>query len=185
MDAHNLDYPLIAAVTKPDQLEAALTSHVKRINLLTGDIMQLHEIVDRVHLAGKELYVHIEMVNGIGKDSFGIQYLIHKFKIDGVVSTKSNVIATAKQAGIGTTQRIFAIDTAAIFTAFKMLKSSQPHEVELMPGLMPRIIREVREYWDKKLIVGGLIRSEEEIQSAFDNGADYVSVGDPRFWNVN
>lgn len=184
METKRLEYPLIAAVTKPEQLDAALNSNVKRINLLTGDIMQLKDIVDRVHASNKQLYVHIEMVNGIGKDSYGIQYLIHNFKIDGVVSTKSNVIASAKQAGIGTTQRIFAIDTAAIVTAHKMVRNSQPDEVELMPGLMPRIIKEVREQWDKKLIVGGLIRSQEEIQSAFDHGADYVSVGDARFWSL-
>jgi len=176
------DYPLIAAITRTDQLESALGSKVKRINLMTGDISQLDRIVGRVHEANKQVYVHIEMVNGIGKDSSGIQYLANAFKVDGIISTKSHAISSAKQAGIGTTQRIFAIDTGAIETALKMIQSSKPDEVELMPGLMPRIISEIRSKWEKTLIVGGLIRSKTEIQSALECGADYVSLGDSRFW---
>lgn len=182
MSKQHLDYPLIAAVTRPEQMEAALNSKVERINLMTGDISQLANVVERVHAVDKKLYVHIEMVNGISKDSSGIQYLAKAFKIDGIVSTKSNAIASAKQAGIGTTQRIFAIDTAAIETAHKMFHSSKPDEVELMPGLMPRIITEIRSQWDKKLIVGGLICSREEIQLAFEHGADYVSLSNSSLW---
>ena len=182
MDRHQSEFPLIAAITRTEQISAALNSNVKRINLMTGDILQLADIVKRVHAVNKQLYVHLEMVNGISKDSSGVQYLAQAFKIDGIVSTKSNAIASAKQAGLGTTQRIFAIDTAAIETALKMIYSSKPDEVELMPGLMPRIISQIRTQWDKKLIVGGLIRSHEEIRSAFEHGADFVSIGDSQFW---
>ncbi len=182
MSNEQRQYPLIAAITRTEQITAAINSDVRRINLMAGDILQLESIVERVHAANKQLYVHIEMVNGISRDSSGVHFLAKSFKIDGIVSTKSNAIASAKQAGLGTTQRIFAIDTAAIETALKMMNSTMPDEVELMPGLMPRIISQIRASWNKTLIVGGLIRSEEEIRSAFEHGADYVSLGDSQFW---
>lgn len=176
-------YPLIAAVTQMDQLQVAIDSNVQRINLMAGDILRLESIVADVHAAQKQLYVHLEMVHGISRDSSGISFLAKTFKVDGIVTTKSNAIAAAKQVGLGTTQRIFAIDSAAIETALKMINSTKPDEVELMPGLMPRIIRQIRKEWDQTLIVGGLIRSAEEIEQALASGADFVSLGDAKFWH--
>lgn len=174
--------PVIASITKPEQIHAALTSQVERVILMTGDILQMGDMMDKLHLAGKQVYVHVEMVGGIGRDHSAIQYLADTFHIDGIVSTKSNAITAARNAGISSIQRIFAIDTAAVETAIKVIASAQPNEVELMPGLMPRIIGELKARIQRPLIVGGLIRHEKEIQIALGSGADYVSIGDQRFW---
>ena len=174
--------PIIASITKPEQIEAALKSRVKRVNLMTGDIMKLADIVTNLHKAGKQVYVHTEMVNGIGRDSSAVQYLAKTFAVDGIISTKTNAIAAAKQSGLRSIQRIFAIDTAAIETAIKMIGQSQPDEVEIMPGLMPRVIRDVKAKMNRPIIVGGLIRTEEEIREMLLAGADHVSLGDTRHW---
>jgi glycerol uptake operon antiterminator len=63
-----------------------------------------------------------------------------------------------------------------------MIKNCTPDEVELMPGLMPRIIRDMKQRIKQPLIVGGLIRHKEEISSALQSGADYVSIGDAALW---
>jgi len=122
------------------------------------------------------------MVAGLGRDNHAISYLAEEFHIDGIVTTKSNAVAAAKQAGIKSIQRFFAIDTAAVQTAVRMINSINPDEVELMPGLMPRIIKELKETIKQPLIVGGLIRYEQEIIEAIESGADYISCGDPHFW---
>ncbi|RAV17902.1 glycerol-3-phosphate responsive antiterminator [Paenibacillus contaminans] len=175
-------YPVIASITDDDQIAKALTSGVQRVNLMTGTITNLKQIIGQLHDAGKKVYVHIEMVGGIGRDASAIQYLAEVFKVDGIVTTKSNAVAAAKQAGLASIQRIFAIDSAAVDTAIRMIKTCNPDEVELMPGLMPRIIQEMKEKIKQPLIVGGLIRHDEEIKQALASGADYVSIGDVRFW---
>lgn len=180
MNVDNL--PIIASITKPEQIESAIQSHVKRVILMTCDILQMAEIMNSLHKADKQVYVHLEMVGGVGRDHSAVQYLADAFRIDGIVSTKSNAIAAAKHAGIRSIQRIFAIDTAAIDMAVKVIGSAKPDEVELMPGLMPRVIRDLKARLSQPLIVGGLIRHEEEIQLALESGADYISVGDTRFW---
>ncbi|GAB2718170.1 glycerol-3-phosphate responsive antiterminator [Paenibacillus thermoaerophilus] len=174
--------PIIASITNPEQVEAAVRSSVKRVNLVAGNILRLGELIGSLRAHGKQVYVHLEMVNGLGRDRYAVEYLAHTFGIDGIVSTKSNAIAAARQVGIKSIQRIFAIDTTAVETAIKMVGQSQPDEVELMPGLMPRVIRELKDVVRQPLIAGGLIRSEEEIRTALDSGADYVSIGDQRFW---
>ncbi|RTE08215.1 glycerol-3-phosphate responsive antiterminator [Paenibacillus whitsoniae] len=175
-------YPIIASVTKDDQLAKVLESDVTRVNLMTGHIGNLEAIMGQLHRAGKQVYVHLEMVGGLGRDAHAVAYLAEKFKVDGIVTTKSNSIAAARQAGIKSIQRIFIIDTAALQTAVRMINSIQPDEVELMPGLMPRVIKELKSMIKQPLIVGGLIRYEQEIVEALDSGADYISVGDPSMW---
>ncbi|PZD94778.1 glycerol-3-phosphate responsive antiterminator [Paenibacillus sambharensis] len=173
---------IIASITRVEQIEKVLASSVRRVNLMTGDITTLASIVKQLHEADKQVYVHMEMVNGLGRDTSAIQYMAQTFKVDGIVTTKSNAVAAARNAGIRSIQRVFAIDTAAVETAIRMIHTSKPDEVELMPGLMPRIIREVKGKVSQPLIVGGLIRYEEEIQEALDNNADFVSVGHHQFW---
>lgn len=174
--------PIIASITKPEQIEAVLKSKVERVNLMTGDVMTLSAIVSELHKAGKQVHVHLEMVSGLGRDLSTVKYLSKTFGIDGIVSTKSNMIAAARQVGIRSIQRIFGIDTAAVETAIKMIGQVQPDEVELMPGLMPRVIKDLKQKINCPLIVGGLIRHEDEIRLAIANGADYVSIGDKRYW---
>lgn len=176
------DYPIIASITQDAMISAALASKVRRVNLMAGNIMTLDHIVKQLRNKGKQIYVHVEMVGGIGRDGSAIEYLAEMYGIDGIVTTKSNAVAAAKQAGIKSIQRVFAIDSAAVETAIRMINHCQPDEVELMPGLMPRIIREFKERVGKPLIVGGLIRSQEEIDIALRSGANYVSIGDPELW---
>jgi glycerol uptake operon antiterminator len=174
--------PIIASITEESQIDQAVVCGVKRVNLMTGNINNLGQIVKPLQHAGKQVFVHVEMVGGIGRDAAAIQYLAEAFRIDGIITTKSNAIATARAHGLASIQRFFAIDTAAIETALRMIKTCNPDEVELMPGLMPRIIKDMKQRIKQPLIVGGLIREKQEISSALDSGADYVSIGDAALW---
>ncbi|MBD2847043.1 glycerol-3-phosphate responsive antiterminator [Paenibacillus sp. IB182496] len=178
-------YPVIASITEEGQIAQAMASKVRRLNLMTGNINNLQQIVSALRQAGKQVYVHVEMVGGIGRDAAAIEYLAETVKADGIITTKSQAIATARQHGLRSTQRLFAIDTSAFETALRMIASSRPDEVELMPGLMPRIIREMRARIRQPLIVGGLIRHPEELREALASGADYVSVGNAALWHAH
>lgn len=173
---------IIASITNEEYITKALASSVQRVNLMCGDITTLGGIVRQFHEAGKQIYVHMEMVNGLGRDASAVNFIAKEYGVDGIVTTKSNTIAAARAAGIRSIQRIFAIDSAAVETGTRMIGTSKPDEVELMPGLMPRVIREVKTKVKKPLIVGGLIRNEEEIEEALHSGANFVSVGHHSFW---
>lgn len=173
---------IIASITNEEQLSQVWEGSVSRVILMTGDITTLGGIVSKLQAVNKQVYVHMEMVNGLGRDASAVHFIAREFNVDGIVTTKSNVIAAARQAGIRSIQRVFAIDSAAVETGIRMIGTSKPDEIELMPGLMPRVIREVKSKVNKPLIVGGLIRHEEEVREALESGADYVSVGHPKFW---
>jgi glycerol uptake operon antiterminator len=175
-------FSVIASISREDQLASALSSDVERVNLLTGNILNIKSVIEKLQEAGKQVYVHMEMVSGLGRDTHAIAYLAQEFKVNGIITTKANSVAAARQAGIRSIQRIFAIDTAALQTACKMIGTAMPDEVELMPGLMPRIIQELKGKIRQPLIVGGLIRHAQEIREALGSGADYISCGSEQFW---
>lgn len=177
------DLPVIASVTREEQIPNAVDSRVERVILMAGTIMTLDGIMKCLHKKGKQVYLHTEMVGGIGKDASAVEYLVEMFGINGIVSTKSSMIMAAKHAGIPSIQRVFAIDSAAVDTAIRMVRQCRPDEVELMPGLMPRVIRTFKEQAGVPLIAGGLIRSRGEVEAALTSGADFVSIGDESFWH--
>ncbi len=92
------NYPIIASVTKEEQISKVLESSVTRVNLMAGHIGNLESIIQHIHETGKQVYVHLEMVSGLGRDAHTVEYLAAKFKVDGIVTTKSNAVAAARQA---------------------------------------------------------------------------------------
>jgi len=173
---------IIASITQEKHLAIALKSKVGRINLVAGSINTLHSVMERVRQAGKRIYLHVEMIQGIGRDAASIQYLASTFQPDGIITTKSTIVSHARQIGMPTIQRVFAVDSTAVDTAIRMIKTSKPDEIELMPGLMPRVIEEVKAQLNLPLIAGGLIRHRREIEIALESGADYVSMGNTKLW---
>lgn len=173
---------IIPSIVSYDQIDSALKSNCKRINLLVGNINDIEITIGKIHRADKKVYLHIEMIDGLGRDKDTIRYLAEHFRIDGIISTHGGLIAAAKKYNISSVQRIFAIDTAALKTSIKSIKTNNPDEVELMPGLMPSIIKSVKPIINKPLIVGGLIKTKKSIENALNSGADYVSTGYEKLW---
>lgn len=165
-----------------NQLPLVMNASCVRVNLIVGNINNIKEIVQQLHEAGKKVFVHAEMINGLSKDKDAVRYLAENIHVDGVTATKSVIISAAKSHKIASVQRIFAIDSSALRTAVKTIKANAPDEVELMPGLMPEIITQVKALILTPLIVGGLIKSVRDIENALQSGADYVSTGDAKLW---
>ncbi|MNI99461.1 Glycerol-3-phosphate responsive antiterminator [compost metagenome] len=62
------------------------------------------------------------------------------------------------------------------------IRQNQPDAIEVMPGLIPRVIRELRQELDTPIIAGGLIKHPEEVEAALNAGALAVSAGNKGLW---
>ena len=51
-----------------------------------------------------------------------------------------------------------------------------------MPGIMPKILKEIRGYTDIPLIAGGLISDKKDIMAALSAGADAISTTNEALW---
>ncbi len=174
---------IAAAVREEKDLEKALTSNVDMVFLLHSSIMSAASCIKRIHEAGKKAFVHIDFAEGIGKDRAGLEYL-KSIDVDGICTTRTNLVKMAKDLGLITVQRFFMIDSHSVGTSVESIKISRPDIVEIMPGIVTKKIREFSGLVNVPVITGGLVENEEEVRAALEAGATVVSTGECSLWKL-
>lgn len=174
---------VIAAVRTCKELEMALQTDVSTVFMLVPNIETLKAQADAVHRAGKKLFVHIDLAEGIGKDEYGIRFAASQ-GVDGIISTRTNIIKLAKKQGLYTVQRFFIMDSHSVDTTVDTAASSKADMIEIMPGVVPKVIQKLKTTLDVPIIAGGLIESEQEVYAAHKSGASAVSVGKKELWRL-
>lgn len=172
---------IIAAVKSDEDFKAALASQVEIIFDLSPNLLCMNDKISRTHAAGKRLFAHMDFAEGIGKDKCGIEYM-KQLGVDGIISTRVNIIRFARESGICTVQRFFIVDSHSVDTTVESLKSSKADMIEVMPGIIPKIIRTLKERTSVPIIAGGLIESSDEIADAEESGAFAISTGKEILW---
>ncbi len=172
---------IISATRSDAEFLAAVAADPEIIFDLNPDIMNISAKLKRAHAAGKQLFIHIDLAKGIGKDESGICYL-GKVGVDGIISTKNNIIKMARDRGLCTVQRFFIVDSRSVASALESLKSAKPDMVEIMPGTVYKVIKRLKELTDTPIIAGGLIEAHEEVEEAISSGAHAVSTGNQGLW---
>ena len=175
------DSRLIAAVRTPAALHRALASPVATLFLLGGTILTLPAYIREAQKADKRLFVHLDLTDGVGKDEAGLGF-IARLRADGIITTKANLIRAAREAGLETVQRFFIIDAHSIDTALAAIESAEPDYVEVMPGVVPKVIRRFTAAVATPVVAGGLIETAGEARSALRAGASYVSSTAVALW---
>ncbi|WP_019122581.1 glycerol-3-phosphate responsive antiterminator [Brevibacillus massiliensis] len=177
-----VEHQTIAAVQSEEDLDDALKSKVNIIFLLTGSIINIKELVTRSKQANKHVFLHMEFIEGIAADKSGVAYVAQHIEPTGILSTRSNLIRVAKDMNLMAIQRIFLIDRNAVVKGIKVIEQTLPDAVEIMPGVMPRVIGEITNLTPLPIIAGGLIGTQKEIDEALEAGALAVSVGSKELW---
>ena len=134
-----------------------------------------------MHKAGKKLFIHLDLAEGIGKDEHGILFAKEQ-GVDGIISTRINIIKMAKKAGVFTVQRFFIVDSHSVETTIESAKSSKADMIEIMPGTISKVVKSLKKELTMPIVAGGLIESWEEIDEAIACGATAISVGKKEFW---
>jgi glycerol uptake operon antiterminator len=175
---------ILPAIRHMKEFERVLESPFTYIILLESHICQLKSVADLARKHGKKLLLHADLVQGLKNDEHGTQFICQEIKPAGVISTRSQVIVTAKKKGLITVQRLFLLDSGALETSYKILEQTKPDFVEVLPGILPHIIAEIRERIEMPIIVGGFIRNETEVANALAAGAIAVTTSDRNLWNA-
>jgi glycerol uptake operon antiterminator len=171
--------PVISAVKSGECLETALSGdRVKGSGLvfiLFGDILSIPDIVGRIKEAGKLALVHIDLIEGLASREIAVDFLWENTRADGILSTKANLIRHAKSLGFLTIQRFFVLDSMALLNIEKQCPLEYADAVEILPGIIPRVIQRISHIAGKPIIAGGLIEDEEDVRNALEAGASSVS----------
>ncbi|GAB2539884.1 glycerol-3-phosphate responsive antiterminator [Gracilibacillus alcaliphilus] len=173
---------VLPAVRKMKDFEKVLQSDHSLVILLETRIAQLPKLVQYAKQHQKKVFVHGDLINGLKLDRYGLEFLVHHIKIDGIISTRANVIALAKQHTIYAIQRLFAIDSSAVEKNIDLINKTKPDYVEVLPGIIPSVIKEIIQSTNTPVIAGGLIKTREEVEMVLTHGAVAVTTSEASLW---
>jgi len=152
--------------------------------ILYGNVCNISSIVEKVKERGKLAIVHVDLIAGLSSKEVAVDFIKENTRADGIISTRTGMVKRAMELGLIGGQRAFLIDSIALENTRKQLTSFQPDFMEIMPGMMPKILKRIRETTSVLLVAGGLLSDKQDIMAAFQAGVDAVSTTKEDLWEV-
>lgn len=179
-----IDCPVIAAIKDDEGLKNCLESDIQIIFILYGDILKIPKLVEEIKKKGKYAIVHIDLISGLSGKEIAVDFLKKNTRADGIISTKLPLIKRAKELELVTVFRFFIIDSMAFDNVRRQYEAVQPDLVELLPGIMPKIIARVSKMVSAPVIAGGLIAEKADVIAAIEAGAISISSTNRNTWFI-
>ncbi len=171
-----------AARTTADLTHALANTVAPAVILLFGDINTLPGLLAEAKRHGKRLIVHLDLLDGVGKDRAGVKCLA-RLGVTALITTKQQLVKTARDEGMIVVQRLFIMDTEALRTGIKIVNQAKPDAVEVLPASVPAwVFREITHQTGLPLWAGGLVATRADVQSALAGGAAAVSTSHRDLW---
>ncbi|MBE1868424.1 glycerol uptake operon antiterminator GlpP [Bacillus subtilis] len=180
MSFHN--QPILPAIRNMKQFDEFLNSSFSYGVILDIHLGQLKGVIKEAQKHGKNMMVHVDLIQGIKHDEYGAEFICQDIKPAGIISTRSNVIAKAKQKKIYAIQRLFLLDTSAMEKSMEFIGKHKPDFIEVLPGIVPSLIQEIKEKTGIPIFAGGFIRTEEDVEQALKAGAVAVTTSNAKLW---
>lgn len=174
---------ILPAVRDLKEIEKVIESDYTYIVLLNSHVGQLKSLVQLAKNHEKKMLLHADLIQGLRNDEYAAQFLCQDIRPAGLISTRKNVVLTAKKYKLISVQRLFLLDSIALESSYKLLETTKPDFIEVLPGVMPHIIKEVYEKTGIPIIAGGLIREKREVEEALEAGATAVTTSRNELWS--
>ncbi|WP_087974782.1 glycerol-3-phosphate responsive antiterminator [Oceanobacillus rekensis] len=178
--------PIIAALRNMDDFQKAIDSKVDNIFFMGGDVKQVIEGVQLAKKHNKGSFLHTDLIKGISNtDKETISFIKHYIQADGIVTPKRHLIREANKNELYAIFHLFILDSLALTNGTSVVKSIQPDAIELMPGVVPKIIDKFASgFTDTPIISSGLIQTVEEAKISLDAGSTALAVSNVELWNL-
>lgn len=173
---------VLPAITNHKSLRKFIESNLEYGLLMNFQLAQLSNLVLTLKSHNKKVIVHQELIRGLARDEYGTLYLIQNLKVDGIVSSKSKVIALCNKRNVMSILRIFLKDSLSLEQSIDIATKTLPNYVEILPSSAIMIIEDIKKELDIDLIFSGLIKTKEHAEYCLRNGAVAISTSNPDFW---
>ena len=179
------DNPIIAAVKSMEDVEECCKhDDIRVIFILFGDVCSIGSIVKTIRDAGKIAMVHMDLISGLSPKEIAVEFIKEQTEADGIISTKPSLIKKAKEMSMYTVLRVFLLDSMAFENIRQQQHMIKPDFIEVLPGVMPKIIAQISHSVKVPIIAGGLITDREDVMGALSAGAMAVSSTNHKVWNM-
>jgi glycerol uptake operon antiterminator len=177
--------PVVAGLRHSLDVERAIAHGVGVLFILGEDIFALKESVAKAHAHGRLILAHVDLIKGIGRDEAGVRFLAQEFHVDGILTTRTNLIGPAKREGLIAVQRLFVLDSESLEAGLPAVERAAPDAVEVLPGvILPLIAPRLKQAGLPPLIAGGLIRTARQVAEILEAGAVAISTGAEELWGL-
>jgi len=178
------DMPIIIAVKDDTGLERCIRCDKMVVFVLYGSVITIPQIVRRLKEAGKYVFVDIDLMDGLSAREAAVDYLHQSTQADGIISTKAALVRHAKELGLVTVHRTFLLDSLALENLRRSGSQNFADFIEILPGLMPKLIARLSEKLPCPLIASGMIADKEDVITALSAGATAISSTLPAVWEL-
>ena len=180
--------PIIAAVKDLEGLkECCSLPDIEVVFILFGDICTIADIVKAIKDSGKLALVHMDLVTGLSPKDVSVDFIKNITLADGIITTKPSLIKRAKELRLYTILRLFVIDSIAL-NNIQRLKTDSPMNIpdfiEILPGVMPKIIKKITANSKYPLIASGMIIDHDDVVTALNAGAVAISTTNRDVWRM-
>jgi len=178
---------LIAAVKDMKRFEQVFTyeENIAAALLMAGNILTVKNYVDSLQDKGIPVILHVEKIQGLKLDHYGLDFIRQYVRPFAIVTTKADVIKRAKEQGIFVIQRIFLIDTDVYEHLLQSLRHMRADMIEIMPSRSPDFVKRLTEHTDIPVITGGLLNEVQYAEAAVSSGASAVSTSNLEIWKTD
>ena len=180
--------PVIAAVKSDAGLQAAVEmEEIQVIFVLYGDVCTIPEILERIKAAGKKAMVHIDLIAGLSAKEISVEFIARQTRADGIITTKPALVRRAKELGIFAVLRFFVIDSLALKNIENLemqCGTSRPDFIEVLTGVMPKVLGRIAKVSRIPMIAGGLITEKEDVIAALSVEPIAVSSTNHDVWKL-
>lgn len=178
--------PVIAAVKDWEGLEKCCqVEDIRVVFILFGDICSIDGIVKKLKESGKIAMVHMDLISGLSSKEIAVDFIKNNTHADGMISTRPALVKRAKELGLYTILRFFVLDSLALKNV-EMLEQQhtgvKPDFIEVLPGVMPKVLKRICKNSRIPVIAGGLITDKEDVLGALSAGAIAVSSTNQDVW---
>ena len=136
------------------------------------------------HLFTVHLYNHQSQPYSKG---VSVEFIARQTRADGIITTKPALVRRAKELGIFAVLRFFVIDSLALKNIENLemqCGTSRPDFIEVLPGVMPKVLGRIAKVSRIPMIAGGLITEKEDVIAALSVGAIAVSSTNQDVWKL-
>lgn len=177
--------PIIAAIKSDEGLKNCIAnSNLQVAFVIYGTVQSIGDIVGELKKAGKTALVHVDLIEGLEPKEVAVDFIRKYTQADGIISSKAPLIKRATELDMLTVLRLFMIDSKAYANIERNLMKIRPDFLEILPGLMPKLIRRIKNEFSLPLIASGMISEKEDVLTALDAGAIAISTTNEKVWEM-
>ncbi len=174
--------PIIPSVWSITQRDHAVLSPWPLVHVAGGGLKTIKEFVQPLKDAGKTLWIHPDMITGLGKDREGIEVIQALIRPDAVATSNLTLAHHVRQLRLKLVLRVFIHDTQSLESSLAAIDRFNPEVLCCLPAVVYPLIRQELNQRGIPVVAAGLVRSPLTRDHLIEMGTS-VEIGQPALWS--